>query len=147
MMQPSFVWAACHYGTLVTGVVPQSSQWGVQRRRRPHLCPLRSLRHLWGGKTSMKSLITAWSIKSMTRDNKCFRNIRANGFGRATGKQQAFTGVLRTNMTLLWDTGVGQAGFSSLRRTFKNAGLCDGVHRAETRLLGQSRVSVGLVWC
>lgn len=40
----------------------------------------------------MKSLITAWSIKSMTRDNKCFRNIRANGFERATGKQQAFSG-------------------------------------------------------
>lgn len=26
------------------------------------------------------------------------------------------------------ERGVGQAGFSSLRRTFKNAGLCDGVH-------------------
>lgn len=144
-MQPSFIRAACHYGTLVTGVVPQSSQWGVQRRRRPHLCPLRSLRHLWGGETSMGSLITAWSIKSMTWDNKCFRNIRANGFGRATGKQQAFSGVLRPNTTLLWETGVGQAGFSSLR-TFKNAGLCDSVHRAATRWLGQSRGSVGLVW-
>lgn len=92
MMQPSFIHAACNYGTLVTGVMQQSSQWEMKRRRRLHLCPLRSLQHLWGDKTSMKSLITAWSIKSMTRDNKCFRNTRENMALRGPWrKQQAFS--------------------------------------------------------
>ena len=31
------------------------------------------------------------------------------------------------------ERGVGQAGLSSLRRIFKNAGLCDRVHKAATR--------------
>lgn len=83
----------------------------------------------------MKSLITAWSIKSMTPDNKCFRRTRENGLGRVTEKQQAFSWVFKDEYDFaMGERGVGQGGDSSLSgRTLKSAGLCDCIHSVATR--------------